>query len=455
MKAQYIALFMLSALSHSYTSAQTVPSDNPDSATTEETRNSNQAAQSQSAPTPAEGGQNGSSTELNRVIVTGQLDTARDEIVPYLGATKYNIGPEQIQNESQGSNAPFNKVILQAPDVAQDSYGQLHVRDEHANLQFRIDDVLIPEGITGFGQEIDTHLVKSVALITGSLPAQFGFRTSGIIDIHTKAGVTLNGGDLSYYGGSNETLFPSFQFAGSEGRLSYYVLGSYKEDNLGIENPTGGYSALHDWTEQYKGFANLSWLIDDSSRISLLLSGTYADFQIPANPGQTPLFALAGANPKNFDSRFLSENQHEQNDFAILAYQKSFENVSLQMAAFTRYSSTLFTPDDEGDLIFTGLAGRIDRSIFANGVQFDASWAINDSNVLRGGFLLTAETARVETNNQVFPVDAAGNQTSDVPFTIISNQRETGAFYGFYLQDEWKVFEPLTINVWSTVRCRR
>ena len=32
------------------------------------------------------------------------------------------------------------------------------------------------------------------------------------------------------------------------------------------------------------------------------------------------------------------------------------------------------------------------------------------------------------------------------PFTIISNQTKTGAYYGFYLQDEWKVFEPLTIN---------
>src|SRR6267154_5497525 len=273
---------------------------------------------------------------LDPITVVGQLNEARDQIVPYLGATKYSIGQTPIQTQSQGDNASFNQVILRAPGVSQDSFGQLHVRDEHANLQFRIDDVLIPEGITGFGQEIDTHLVKSVDLITGSLPAQFGFRTSGIIDIHTKAGVPLNGGDLSYYGGSNDTMFPSFQFGGSEGRLSYYVLGSYKQDNLGIENPTGGYNAIHDWTEQYKGFANISYLIDDSSRISLLLSGTYSDFQIPANPGQMPLFALAGASPKNFDSRFLSENQHEQNHFAILAYQKSFENVSFQLAAFTR-----------------------------------------------------------------------------------------------------------------------
>jgi len=386
------------------------------------------------------------STELNQVIVVGQLDQARDQIVPYLGATKYSIGQQQIQTQSQGPNAPFNQVILRAPGVAQDSYGQLHVRDEHANLQFRIDDVLIPEGISGFGQEIDTHLVNSVNLITGSLPAQFGFRTSGIIDIHTKEGPALNGDDLSFYGGSHQTIFPSLQLSGSQGRFNYYLLGSYNQNDLGIENPTGGYHAIHDYTQQYKGFADLSYLIDDSSRISLLLSGTYSDFQIPNNPGQTPLFTLAGANPQNFDSRFLNENQHEQNHYAILAYQKSFENVNFQVAAFTRYSAILFTPDEKGDLIFTGLAGRIDRSILSGGVQFDASWAINDDHVLRGGFLVTVESARVATNNKVFPVDAMGIQTSDVPITIIDNQSKTGAYYGFYLQDEWKVFEPLTIN---------
>ena len=148
---------------------------------------------------------NSSSTELNPVVVIGQLNEVRDQIVPYLGATKYTVDQKQIQTQSQGSNTPFNQVILRMPGVAQDSYGQLHVRGEHANLQFRIDDVLIPEGITGFGQEIDTHCVKSVDLITGTLPAEFGFRTSGILDIHTKEGPTLNGGDLTYYGGSHET----------------------------------------------------------------------------------------------------------------------------------------------------------------------------------------------------------------------------------------------------------
>jgi hypothetical protein len=448
MKLHYIVVFYTHSFCSFSASAQTGPSPSPDAVTNGGTPNPTQTDQIRSTTAPVQevSSQSGPSTELNQVIVVGQLDQARDQIVPYLGATKYSIGQQQIQSESQGSNAPFNQVILRAPGVAQDSYGQLHVRDEHANLQFRINDVLIPEGISGFGQEIDTHLVNSVNLITGSLPAQFGFRTSGIIDIHTKDGIALTGADLSYYGGSHQTIFPSFQVGGSQGRFNYFALGSYNQNDLGIENPTGGYHAIHDYTQHFIGFANLSYLIDDSSRISLLLSGTYSDFQIPNNPGQTPLFNLAGASPKNFDSRFETENQHEQNHYAILAYQKSFENVNFQLAAFTRYSGILFTPDQKGDLIFTGLAGRIDRSILSGGVQFDASWAVNDCNVLRGGFLVTVESARVATNNQVFPVNAAGNQTSDVPITIIDNQSKTGLYYGFYLQHEWKVFEPLTIN---------
>src|SRR3984893_7688200 len=229
------------------------PSQSDSSFSSNSAQTGNSPNPSQTDPNP----QTQNASELNPIVVTGELNKAREQIVPYLGATRYSIGQEQIQTQSQGPNAPFNQVILRAPGVAQDSFGQLHVRDEHANLQFRIDDVLIPEGISGFGQEISTHLVKSVDLITGSLPAQFGFRTTGIIDIHTKEGSDLNGGQLSVYGGSPEKIIPSFQLGGTEGEISFYALGSYDQNDLGIENPTGGYHAIHDYTEQYKGFADL------------------------------------------------------------------------------------------------------------------------------------------------------------------------------------------------------
>ena len=91
----------------------------------------------------------------------------------------------------------MSQVILRAPGVAQDNEasGNLHVRGEHANVQYRINDVLLPEGISGFGLELDPRFIDSVQLITGSLPAQYGFRTAGVVDIQTKSGAFDNGGD--------------------------------------------------------------------------------------------------------------------------------------------------------------------------------------------------------------------------------------------------------------------
>ena len=94
------------------------------------------------SPSPA------TTAEAERVVVASQdLDVSREQIVPSLGATRYTIGPDRLDSQAQGENAPFNQTILRFPGVAQDSFGQLHVRGEHANLQYRIDDVLLPESI--------------------------------------------------------------------------------------------------------------------------------------------------------------------------------------------------------------------------------------------------------------------------------------------------------------------
>src|SRR5256714_15033969 len=162
------------------------------------------------------------------VVVTSQeLDISREQIVPSLGATRYTVGPDRLDSQAQGEDAPFNQTILRFPGVAQDSFGQLHLRGEHANLQYRIDDVLLPEGITGFGQELQTRFADNISLITGSLPAQFGFRTTGVLDIHTKNGAVFTGGEASLHVGSFDTIAPSVEYGGVTGNLTYYVIGGY------------------------------------------------------------------------------------------------------------------------------------------------------------------------------------------------------------------------------------
>jgi hypothetical protein len=129
---------------------------------------------------------------LPTVTVMGELNESRDKIAPSLGAVTYTMGPEQIQSVPGGESAPFSQVLLRAPGVVADSYGEDHVRGEHGDLTYRVNGVLLPEGLNGFGQELDTRLINSMTLIDGSLPAQFGFRTAGIVDVTTKSSQQLN-----------------------------------------------------------------------------------------------------------------------------------------------------------------------------------------------------------------------------------------------------------------------
>ena len=176
------------------------------------------------------------------------------------------------------------------------------MRGDHGDVQYRVNGVLLPESLNGFAQEIDPHLIHSVTLITGTMPAQFGDRTAGIIDVTTKTGSQLNGNELSLYGGSYDTIHPSGPLGGTTSNLDYFVTASYLHDNLGIDN-TDGQPRLRCMimTDQEKLFGYFSHRFDETSRLTLLLSGSYAGFQIPDTPGLSPNLPV-GEQPCRPDS---------------------------------------------------------------------------------------------------------------------------------------------------------
>jgi hypothetical protein len=335
--------------------------------------------------------------------------------------------------------------------VTQDELDKrLHVRGEEANLQYRINGLLLPDGLSGFGQELSTRFLDSVSLITGTLPAQYGNRTAGVIDMHTKSGADLNGGVVTLYGGSFDTVTPTIDYGGNSGPYSGYGLFSYRHDAIGMANPNPSYQPTHDKTDQFKGFANLSYLIDDSSRLSLILSGAQSSFQIPTADGQTPQYQFGAITA--FDSSKINESQYEQAYYEILGYQKRLGNIDLQLTQSTRYSDVSFTPDTIGDVIFNGIASAAEHRLITNTAQGDVSDRVNDSHTARSGFAFSLQQATVNTTNTVLPAswDAGGGQwaaTADaLPFDVIDNYKKTAKLYGAYLQDEWRVDPRLTVN---------
>ena len=387
---------------------------------------------------------------LSTVTVEGQLNAARSGILTEVGTSQYTISSEAIQNEVQGNNASFNQVLLRAPGVAEDSLGQVHVRGEHANLQYRINDVLLPEGITGFGQELDPRFVESMQLLTGSLPAEYGFRTAGIVDIQTKSGAALNGGSAEVFGGSYDTIRPSFEVGQTIGNTSFFIDGSYDHNDLGIENPTRTSVPIHDYTDQYKSFMYFSHIMDPTSRIIVMGSVSYSQFQIPIDPSlaATPQPNgnpwLGTTEPSAFS---LNDNQNEQNYYAVVAYQKSSGNLNYQASAYARVSSAHYVPDNVAATLDynDGIATDEDRILYSGGAQLDLSYTLGDNHTLRGGLTYLHESVSSDTSTTVFDVDGAGNAIGG-PISITQDNAPHADFGGVYLQDEWKIAPQLTLN---------
>jgi hypothetical protein len=402
---------------------------------------------------PAFAGDSDSGTSLSPITVIAQhLNDARNGIQTQTGASTYVIDEAAIAAAPGGDNNLLNQVIMQAPDVAQDSFGQFHVRGEHNGLQYRLNGIILPEGISVFGQSLDPRLISSLTLVTGALPAEYGLRTAGIIDLKTKSGVIDPGGTISLYGGSHGEVAPSFNYGGSLGTINYFVSGDFLRNDLGIESPDGRSNPLHDHTTQYHGFAYLEDILDEQNRVSLVLSTSTGKFQIPNQSGLQPGFVNADGSPlivrgqSTYPSQNLDENQREINHFAIVSWQHSQGAMDVQTSLTARYSSLTFTPDPVGDLLYNGIAQDAYKQNVAYALQSDAAYKLTDAHTLRGGYFVQSDRSKSLTNSQVIALDANGNQINDIPVSIIDNNAKTEWIESVYLQDEWKVVPAVTLN---------
>jgi outer membrane receptor protein involved in Fe transport len=392
----------------------------------------------QDAPTPQQAALNTQMTTMNE---------ARDtNILTKIGATTYTFTREAIVSMPQGDNTPIDKLILQFPGVSYDSAASnpnFHVRGEYANVQTRINGVVIPEGVSGLGALIDTNFIAKISLLTGTLPAQYGLRTAGVLDIISRSYATPNG-EISLYGGSHKTFTPSFDYGSSVGNTEYFVAGRGNWNTLGIENPTASLEAIHDYTQQGKFFGSSSTMLNESTRLSFITAESYSAFQIPNNPSQAP---LGDFGPTSFSSTSLNENEHDTYVVNIAALQKHGTDGDAQVAVYSRYAKVNFIPDLFGDLVFNDVASNVTRESLLNGTQVDAAYSVNDRHTLRAGFATSEEHTNVSNLSAVLPVDPITGAISPTPFNVLDQSSLTGWNIGTYIQDEWKLTSNLTLNV--------
>ncbi len=165
--------------------------------------------------------------------------------------------------------------------------------------------------------------------------------------------------------GGHSAFQPSVELVGSKGPLSYYLTGNFVTNTLGIENPTPTTNAIHDRTDQARAFGYLSYVLNDNTRLGLMVGTYQGRFQIPNNPDQTPAFSLTGISDvgsglNTRPSSDLDQRQREANHYAVMSLQQSRGAFDYQASLFYQYSTLHYLPDTQGgDLIYNGVASDV------------------------------------------------------------------------------------------------
>jgi len=394
---------------------------------------------------------------VETVVVTGKriepvvqrentaLDAARDKnLLPKFGATSYDLGPKAIAALPQGETTPIDKVLLQAPGVSADtaiSNPDFHIRNEYANVQYRIDGIQLPDGVSALGSVLETGLIGNLNLLDGALPAQYGLRTAGVVDMSTKTSFA-QGGTIDVTAGSQATFSPNLTLTGTAGQTEYFLTARYLQSDEGLENAMPTENPVHDRTSQEKLFGYTSTLLGENSRL-IVMGGLFdGHFQIPDVAGQTP---LGDFGPANLSSSRINETETDQFWFGMVALQTHTDRIDTQISAYTRTASTNFVPDVFDDLAFNDVASHVQRRSLLNGLQFDGAYRLNDAHTLRAGFTAGIEQTHVDDTSTVLPLAPDGNPLP-TPVTLDDSTAKLGWNFGAYIQDEWRIRQNLTLN---------
>jgi len=367
------------------------------------------------------------------------------------GTNKYTLTASDIANLPEGEATPLNQVMLQMPGVALDQNQEIHIRGEHMGIQYQMNGILLPIDINSdptFTQLLNSYFVKSVSLMDGVLPAQYGYRTSGVIDIHTKDGCGGGRNEFTISGGQRDTVQPSFELGGCDGNFSYYLTGLYLQSNLGFSSAVAAPDPIHDEAQQGQGFAYLAYELNPATKLSLISGMTVTSNQFPNRPNQPPEFQLDQVNPVIHPSSAIDSGLDQQDYYGVLALNGVIgSNADYQLAYTAHYNTQTFSSDPIGDLIYQGIASNVFTSDVSNTLAGDLTYRLGALHELRGGFYFGEYGVESDQRSQVFPI--VTGQPAITPISVAANLNRINLVYGVYLQDTWRITDWLSLNIGS------
>ena len=212
---------------------------------------------------------------------------------------------DKLPLESQSSSVS-SLVTLATPGISADSNGLFHGLGDHAENSFSVDGQPITDQQSKvFSNQIPLDAIQSMEVISGAPPAEYGDKTSVVINVTTQSGqgVTTPHGSVTASYGSFGTSNIDFNLAYGGKNWGNFVSASGLNSGRFLDPPE--FVVMHDKGNQENLFDRVDYQLSTADSIHLNLGFTRSWFQTPntydsqnATPWNGVVLNNGGRDPK-------------------------------------------------------------------------------------------------------------------------------------------------------------
>jgi len=218
------------------------------------------------------------STTQQVTVVEGAADLSA------LNVAQTEIGTGLIQNlPSESVNAKLSSILtLATPGVAADSNGVFHPLGEHAETSFSVDGQPISDQQSRiFSNQISANTIEEMRTLQGAPPAEFGDKTSLIVEATTRSGLNTGrtNGTVSLGYGSFQTPTASVSLASGSARWGNFLALDGVDSHRFLDAPE--FQPLHSSGNAESVFDRVDWRPSDATSVHLNLTAARSWFQVP------------------------------------------------------------------------------------------------------------------------------------------------------------------------------
>src|SRR6202521_1655516 len=211
---------------------------------------------------------------------------------------------DKLPLESQSSSLS-SLVTLATPGISADSNGLFHGLGEHAEASFSVDGQPITDQQSKiFSNQIPLDSIQSMEVIAGAPPAEYGEKTSVVINVTTRSGqgLTKPQGTVTASYGSFGTSTVGFNLGYGGQNWGNFISASGLNSGRFLDPPE--FVVLHDKGNEENVFDRVDYQISSADSIHLNFGYTRSWFQTPntfdsqnATPWNGVVVANGGLDP--------------------------------------------------------------------------------------------------------------------------------------------------------------